>query len=171
MGEIDNVTKILNSLNESRISKKDIDVFSKGTELFNAPITTGDKINDLGQVRLEKPLEAWERKIGDVHMLIKSCPNEYCESENPKDFVGAHVVREKQKQKLRDNQDVYIIPLCRSCNSAGIDKKIRLSKSVEASVLPESVFISKRRRASVGPHYLKKTKYTNTFAHIAPKAI
>ena len=114
-------------------------LLAEGTQLWNAPKTSGDVIRVLdssGEVIREYSvmLEAWEEITGESREEIAVCPNEECEGEDPEDLVGAHVL-EYPQDKLRKGGEVLLIPLCRGCNSSGPDKTIILDRDITAVVL------------------------------------
>lgn len=103
--------------------------FQNGTQLYNANGTDGDIIKING-TEFEDAIDAWKEYCGKA-VKIEKCPNAECTSDAPSDIVGAHVVKNSWDVDVKRGDKIYIIPLCRGCNSAGDKKKIRLNKTVE----------------------------------------
>ena len=67
-----------------------------------------------------------------LYNAIGSC-NQHCTSSHPDDLVGAHVVLSQPTQALQPDEEFYIVPLCRGCNSSGPGKNIQLRCAVKAA--------------------------------------
>lgn len=100
----------------------------KGDFFYNAPGTSDSIVEIDGEEYY--PIDAWEEATGEDRP--SSCPNHFCKAKtkNDKLIVGAHVISEYQEEDISDGQTCYIIPLCKSCNSSGIDKDIKLKRDI-----------------------------------------
>lgn len=101
--------------------------------LYNAIGSSGDKVIYEGTEYDSTMIDAWEALTGVSRKQIGGlCCNKYCNLKNRKDLVGAHVVLSQPVQALQPNEEFYIVPLCRSCNSSGPQKQIKLNCAVKA---------------------------------------
>lgn len=100
----------------------------KGDCFYNAPGTSDSIVEIDGEEYY--PIDAWEEATGEDRP--SSCPNHFCKAKtkNDKLIVGAHVISEYQEEDISDGQTCYIISLCKSCNSSGIDKDIILKRDI-----------------------------------------
>ena len=79
-------------------------------------------------------INAWEVLTGSSTIQIGGqCCNQHCTSSHPDDLVGAHVVLSQPTQALQPDEEFYIVPLCRGCNSSGPGKNIQLRCAVKAA--------------------------------------
>lgn len=114
----------------------DVDELGCDLPLYNAMGSSEDRVIYDNVEYDSTMVNAWEVLTGSSKEQIgNKCCNKFCESENPDDLVGAHVVLSKPTQKLQPNEEFYIVPLCRSCNSSGPNKKIELRCRVKAARL------------------------------------
>lgn len=104
------------------------DTAKKGDCFYNAAGTSDSLVEIDGEEYI--PIEAWEEATGKDRPT--ACPNHFCKAKtkNDKEIVGAHVIREYQEEAIVEGQTCYIIPLCKSCNSSGVDKDIMLTRDV-----------------------------------------
>lgn len=108
-----------------------VEKLSCGLPLYNAIGSSGDKVIFEGVEYDSTMINAWEVLTGSSTVQIENkCCNQHCKSS---DLVGAHVVLSPPTQELQPNEEFYIVPLCRGCNSGGPKKKIKLRCDVMAA--------------------------------------
>lgn len=106
------------------------------TRLYNAVGTSGDKVIFEGNKYDTSMVSTWETISGSsITQIGSKCVNSCCNSTNPYDLVGAHVVMDPGKQNIDHGDIFYLIPLCRGCNSSGAAKKIVLRCNVAVPIL------------------------------------
>lgn len=114
----------------------EVNELGQGLPLYNAIGSSGDKVIYEGVEYNSTIINAWEVLTGSSREQIGNrCCNAFCTSGNPSDLVGAHVVLSQPVQVLQPNEEFYIVPLCRSCNSSGLGKNIQLRCQVSAARL------------------------------------
>ncbi len=114
----------------------EVNELGQGLPLYNAIGSSGDKVIYEGVEYNSTIINAWEVLTGSSREQIGNrCCNAFCTSGNPSDLVGAHVVLSQPVQVLQPNEEFYIVPLCRSCNSSGLGKNIQLRCAVKAARL------------------------------------
>lgn len=114
----------------------EVEEFGEGLPLYNAIGSSGDKVIYEGVEYDSTMINAWEALTGSSTKQIDyQCCNNNCTSGDPSDLVGAHVVLSPPVQALQPNEEFYIVPLCRSCNSSGSRKNIQLRCQVRAARL------------------------------------
>ena len=124
-----------------KITTSSIVIFHKDTWLYNAQGTSGDRVVILRDgYEPREPLEAWNDEVlnledGLTFLLQDTCPNFFCDKHDEPgehDIVGAHVLLSPAEHDIRTGEEVFLIPLCRSCNSSGPDKDIYLTRDTPA---------------------------------------
>jgi hypothetical protein len=98
-----------------------VDELKKGSRLYNAIGTSNDKIVYRGKEYTPSMVHTWETLSGQSKEQIgEVCVNQNCVArtyEMKKDLVGAHVTTADLGRNIQSGDIVYLIPLCRSCNS------------------------------------------------------
>lgn len=111
-----------------------VDELSCDLPLYNAIGSSGDKVIYEGIEYDSTMINAWEVLTGSSTVQIGGqCCNQHCTSSHPDDLVGAHVVLSQPTQALQPDEEFYIVPLCRGCNSSGPGKNIQLRCAVRAA--------------------------------------
>lgn len=112
----------------------EVEMLGYGLPLYNAIGSSGDKIIYNGKEYDSTMINAWEVLTGSSRVQIGGkCCNKHCTSSEPDDLVGAHVVLSQPTQALQPNEEFYIVPLCRSCNSSKLKQRIELRCDVKAA--------------------------------------
>jgi hypothetical protein len=131
---MNNIIKVIEALNESRTTESPVTIFHAGTRLYNAKGTTGDRVVNLSsydKIEARNLLEAWQDLTGSI--LPIECPNKCCAAKNKNarfNLVGAHVLKSHAEHDIRTGEEVYIVPLCNSCNTSGSDMDIVLDEDL-----------------------------------------
>ena len=128
----------LKILNESKIYESGSVVsFPKGRRFYNAIGTIGDRVvvmNNSDKIKPKELLEAWQEET--QCSLPSVCPNKHCTGKNDRFYlVGAHVLTSPATSKIQNGDIVYIVPICRSCNSSEAQKEIELIEEVKGLCL------------------------------------
>ena len=112
----------------------EVEVLGYGLPLYNAIGSSGDKVIYEGIEYDSTMINAWEVLTGSSTIQIGGqCCNQHCTSSHPDDLVGAHVVLSQPTQALQPDEEFYIVPLCRGCNSSGPGQNIPLRCAVKAA--------------------------------------
>ena len=116
-----------------------VDELKQGSRLYNATGTSHDNIIYNGVEYDPTMIDTWAIFTGQSKEQIGNiCVNQNCVASTnikKRDLVGAHVTVEDLGRDVQSGDVVYLIPLCRSCNSTGRGLNIVLRCDVRSPAM------------------------------------
>lgn len=103
---------------------------SKGTEIYNVLGSTGDYYDGK---KCNNWIGVWEDVLKKNGIKVRERMCSVCGKN--KDLVGAHVVKDKKKVNPKDNDVLYIVPLCKGHNNKPAKTAMSLGYEVTAMCL------------------------------------
>ena len=110
-------------------------------QYFYNALGTSEDIISIDEVQWNDDfIKFWCEKTKTSESELKGimCSNVTCEyRENWKmyELEGAHIVTSENRRKLKDNDQLFIIPLCPKCNNANNKSLMRLRSNTKAPML------------------------------------